>query len=479
MHRILKGFLIIAISLQITGLDACHQSSLSDLSPEEPVSIQFWHYYGEEKEERLNQMVDSFNTSVGADKLISVKMKRVGNIDELSHTILTLAGSGQTEALPDLFSTYPDMASELAASSRLVDLSMLMSESDLSVFPEACIGDGKIGGQQLYMLPLARASEVVALNLNIWDAFAKDTSRFHDPAEAFSTWESLSAAAHAYQRWSDGKALFGFDSLANFMIIGNRQLGIDLFENYQGSGRINLDREAMYQLWSIYYKNTVEGGFGMYGRFRSEDLADGALAAAAISTSAGSYLPETFIDFEGKEQKASFRILPYPVFEQGEAVSVRQGAGLAVMKSESDREIAAAVLLQWLTRPEQNISFAIESGYLPVTKPALESHQLQSKLQTEAELSPDERYKMMCLNTFLDQLNSHRSYAPDAFPGSFRIRGMVSHSLRQFSEQARENYVSDLEVGFRPDELFGKYNNDAVFEKWYSQLVAEVDKQLD
>ncbi len=480
MYRLLKGLLIIAISFQIAGFNACRQSSLSELAPEEPVSIKFWHYYSEEKEDRLNQMVESFNTSVGDDKQISVEITGIGSIDVLSSTVLTLVGSGRQDELPNLFSTYPDMASELAAQSKLVDLNVFMSESDLEVFPESYLEDGRLGeDQQIYVLPLARASEVVALNLDIWEAFTEDCSRFQDPEKVFANWESISAAAQAYQRWSGGKALFGFDSLANFIIIGNRQLGIDLFESHQGSGRINLDRETMYQLWSIYYKNTVVGGFSAYSQFRSDDLAAGDLAAAAISTSAGHYLPETYISLDGDERMTSLRILPYPVFEQGEAVSVQQGAGLAVMKSDTDKEIASAVLLQWLTRPEQNISFAIESGYLPVTKPALESHLLQSKLEMKTVSNSDERYNMMCLTAFLEQLHTHRCYAPEPFPGSFSIRGMISSSLRHFSDQAREQYVSDLEAGYRPDDLFDIYINDAVFEKWYSQLVVDLERQLN
>ena len=55
---------------------------------------------------------------------------------------------------------------------------------------------------------------------------------------------------------------------------------------------------------------------------------------------------------------------------KGKKVAVQQGAGMVVTKG-SDEEIEASVeVLKYLTEPENNTSFSIGSGYLPVNKKA-------------------------------------------------------------------------------------------------------------
>ena len=48
-------------------------------------------------------------------------------------------------------------------------------------------------------------------------------------------------------------------------------------------------------------------------------------------------------------------------------MAVQQGAGMVVTKSDEAREKAAVTFLKWFTAPEQNVRFAMSSGYLPVT----------------------------------------------------------------------------------------------------------------
>ena len=477
MHRWMKGLLICVISLQIVGFNACRQSSLSDLAPKQPVTIDFWHYYQDEKSDQLEQLVDTFNQSVGKEKQIVVQISSQGSIDQLSEQLLTMVDSGRAADLPDLFSAYPDLATDLHKRTAIADINQYMSEADLEVFPESYLDEGKIcRDQKIFLLPLAKASEVVALNDTVWQAFTTEYPRFVHSEKTFSSWEQILAAAQAYHHWSDGEALMGFDSLANFIIIGNRQLGVDLFEYQPNGGKIILDREAMRQIWSVYYGGTVTGYFGAWQTFRSEDLAEGSLAAAVISTSAGHYLPQEVSIGQLEPQPVDFKILPYPVFAEGEPYSVHQGAGLAISRSDSDHEIAAAVFLQWLTRPEQNIAFSIDSGYLPVTKPALQSQLLRGQLEKMAAEPSEEQLNMICLNTFLEQMETHQLYAPQAFSGSFAARKIISQSLADFTAEARTRYLYDLESGESADRLYDRYVNDAVFEQWYSELIVAVER---
>ena len=61
----------------------------------------------------------------------------------------------------------------------------------------------------------------------------------------------------------------------------------------------------------------------------------------------------------------SMKVLPCPKFADGEAYAVQQGAGMVVTQG-SEQEIKACVtFLKWFTAPENNITFSVDSSYLP------------------------------------------------------------------------------------------------------------------
>lgn len=64
-------------------------------------------------------------------------------------------------------------------------------------------------------------------------------------------------------------------------------------------------------------------------------------------------------------------VLPYPCFRDGDLCAMVQGAGFSIAQSDSTHEYASAVFLKWLTQEEQNLDFAVNSGYLPVENSSL------------------------------------------------------------------------------------------------------------
>lgn len=473
---LIKVIILLIILSFLSGFGRCQKIASVDLILSGPTQIAFWHYYGDKQEQALNELLNTFSQTLGKEKQIQVVAQRKGNIADLAEMLITAAISGDN--MPDLFSVYPDSAWELADHGRLLPLNSLLDESYLAAFPGEFIREGKImGDQDIYILPLAKASEVVALNQDAWAAFTTDYPRFGDQREVFSRWESIAAAATAYNRWSEGRAMFALDSLANYMVISNKQLGTDILARNGQDGKINLERETLYRLWQIYYPGVVTGSFSCSKDFVSDQMAKGNIIAGVVSTSAGPYLPVR-AEYRGSKQlePINLTVLPYPVFAEAEPVCVQQGAGLAVARSDSDRQKAAVILLQWLIRPEQNVSFAISSGYLPVTRPALQSQALQEYLERIREAEPDKPGIHLALSVFLDQMSSHELYASPAFAGSFQAREAISDSMYCFASQKRNQYLQELETGRHPDTLFDQYVNDAVFEEWYSRLLLDIDR---
>ena len=92
------------------------------------------------------------------------------------------------------------------------------------------------------------------------------------------TIECLLAVAERDYNWTDaqtatpddGKALFGRDAMANYLLIGAQELGCTIFE-VDGDGRLTLhfDRDIIRKLWDSYYVPFIKGYFSAAGRFRS------------------------------------------------------------------------------------------------------------------------------------------------------------------------------------------------------------------
>ncbi len=76
------------------------------------------------------------------------------------------------------------------------------------------------------------------LNDTDWQAFSQATGTTYDD---LATVEGLTAAAEKYYNWTDaqteapddGRALFGRDAMANYLLIGAKELGCTIFLTYR------------------------------------------------------------------------------------------------------------------------------------------------------------------------------------------------------------------------------------------------------
>ena len=79
------------------------------------------------------------------------------------------------------------------------------------------------------IFPVAKSTELLFLNDTDWKLFAAATGAQYSDLE---TVEGLVKTAEAYYNWTDaqtdtpndGKALFGRDAIANYMLIGAKEL---------------------------------------------------------------------------------------------------------------------------------------------------------------------------------------------------------------------------------------------------------------
>ncbi|MEL7661032.1 extracellular solute-binding protein [Acetobacterium wieringae] len=478
MKRKIK-LVCLVISVLIT-LTACSTGEKTALDPKNPVSITLWHYYVGDNKIALEKAVDAFNTSVGSEKGVVVNAVAKGSVAELEKAVTDAAnGVINAEAMPDLFSCYPDKALEIDALGKLCDLNDYFTEAEKGLYVEEFLNSGQFDGERLLILPIVKSTELLYVNKTAWNEFAAESGL---DASKLGTWEGVYAAAQSYYKWTDaqtpatvgdGKSLMGVDSVANYIIIGNKQLGVEVIDGK--NQQVVLNREVMKKIFDTYYGGMSLGYFNAVGKFRSDDIKAGDLVAYVGSSSGAAYFP-TWIEKDNTQQPIDFLALSYPVFTGGSPDAIQQGAGMSVTNSTPAKQEGAAVFLKWFTAEAQNIDFAMTTGYLPVQAGAYENEAFKTSLETLSAGTAADQNIAKVYEIALDQIMARETYASLPFKGSYEVRTTLEKSLTAMGEAGRQNAVVLKEQGMSEAEILAALDLNARFEEWLTVIRSQLDE---
>ena len=445
------------------------------LSPSDPVNLTVWHYYNGPQMAAFDTLVEKFNSTLGREKGIYVSGYSKGSVSELETAIMdSLNEQVGAEPMPDLFSSYADTAYTAARSGALANLSDYFTEEELGAYIPSYVDEGRIGlDDTLVIFPVAKSTEIMMLNKTDWDVFADATGT---DLSQLATIEGVVQAAKTYYDWTDsltpdvpddGKALYGRDAVANYFFTGSCQLGQELLAVQDDRASINADKDVFRKLWENYYVPMVSGWFGAYGKFRSDDVKTGDLLAYTGSTASVGYFPTQVLD-DTDTHPIEYLVLSAPVFAGGQKVVAQQGAGMAVTKSDSRRELACVEFLRWFTKPENNIVFGASSGYLPVTVQA-------QQMDTFQKVVSDENVTMNpvtddCIRFCIEDMNDYSYYSPQTFSSGSALRKVLEYGLSDKAAADIEAIAQAVAAGLPKQEVLKTYVSEEAFETWYKEF---------
>lgn len=476
---------LMMMTMVAVGLTGCGKSGKTEkLDPENPVSLTVWHYYNGAQQANFDELAEEFNATVGKEKGIYVEGYSQGSVSDLEQAISSsLAGEVGAGDLPDIFSSYADTAYSAQQADKLVDLTEYFSEEELAEYVDSYIEEGYFNGDgALYLLPVAKSTEITILNKTDWEPFAQATGTTTDE---LSTVEGITEVAQRYYEWTDsltpdipddGKAFYGRDAMANYMIISMRQMGQEIFEVKDGKVVLHTDRELIHRLWENYYVPYVKGYFGAYGKFRSDDVKTGDILAYTGSTSSVLYFPDQ-VETEEDSYPIDFVMIPAPVMEGGENYRVQQGAGMAITKSDDKHEYAASLFLKWFTEKEQNLRFISDSGYMPVRKDANSMEVLDEVLADNNIEMNDKAYT--CLSTVMQKYDQDRFYTTKNFENGYQMRNVLDSSLSDRAEADKAAIDEAVAAGADRKSEEEKYTAEESFDSWYDELCGALTQMAE
>ncbi|RHO57242.1 extracellular solute-binding protein [Eubacterium sp. AM05-23] len=464
---------LLVLSVTLAGCSASPATKVK-LSPDDPVSLEVWHYYNGPQKEAFDEMVAEFNDTVGMEKGITVEAFNKGNVNELTDAVLASANKKVgADEVPDIFAGYADTAYQVDKLGMVASLDSYLTKKEIEEYIPSYIEEGRFDSEEnLKIFPFAKSMEVMMINKTDWDKFASATGASLD---SLNTIEGLTDTAKKYYDWSGGKAFFNRDAMANYMIIGSKQLGVEIFEVKNGEVTFNLDKDVMRKLWDNYYIPFINGYFASYGRFASDDAKTGDIIALVGSSSGATYYPSKVTVSDTESYPIETVVMQAPEFKDGEKVAVQQGAGMVVVKSDERKEYASTVFLKWLTEAKRNIDFSITSGYLPVKKEANTREMLETAME-EAGGNAISDNLAKTLPVAVDITNNNELYTNKAFEGGTNARNILEASMKKKAIADAEAVKAAVASGTAKEAAVAAYNTDENFNQWYENLKKELEK---
>lgn len=454
------------------------------LNPNEPVTITVWHYYSGMIKNEFDNLVNTFNDTVGSEEGIIVEAHSYGNISDLEGAVTSsINNEVGSEEMPDIFGAYADIALFAQKADKLAELNNYFTDEELDEYVGSYIDEGRIGGSdKVYILPVAKSTEIFMLNKTDWQPFADACGISQDE---LTTKEGIVRTAEKYYGWTDaltpnvpndGKAFYGRDSLANYFIIGAKQLDNELFGvDGSGNAKLNIDDKVMRRLWDCYYVPYINGWFSDDGKYRSDAAKVGEILSYTGSSSSALYFPTAVTEADDTHD-IEVLVMPSPVFEGGSRYAVQQGAGMVVTKSDPKHEYASTEFLKWFTDSEQNIVFAAKSGYLPVKKDA-NSFEVYSDVCSRNGI-PTDAVTEATLKCAFEASNSDRLYTNKPFDGGSDARNALSSSIISKSHDDRAEILELIKGGMSVSDAVARYDTDENFNEWLGALKNDLEKTI-
>lgn len=390
----------------------------------EPITLTVWHVYGGQTDSPLNDLIDEFNCTVGAEKGIKLQVAVVSNTNNIHNAVLRAAnGEPGAAELPDLFISYPKTVLAMPDPEILVDYRDYFTDEELSAYIPAFLEEGEIDGR-LTVFPVAKSTEILFVNKTLFDRFAADTGA---ALEQLDTWEGLFEMAKQYYRWSDaqtpdtpgdGKAFFVHDYHFNYFQVGVESLGGDFFDD---DGIVWGD--VFQQAWEPYADSAVQGGIWLQEGYATEPLRTGEIITSVASSASILYYEDIVTYPDNRSEPIEVIARPVPCFENGGRLVMQRGAGFCTLKSTPEREQAAAEFLKWLTEPENNVRFVTSVGYMPVTEAAFDL------LPEAIEKLTDPKYRSL-YEAFVETQNSYEFYTAPQLDNYLELEQTFEKTVR-------------------------------------------------
>ena len=199
--RMLAALLLSALLFTLSG---CGEKSL--LNKKEPVSLTFWHVYGEQAGSPMDLLVQEFNRTVGQERGVQVQVTGMSSASQIGGYLKDAQSGGKgVQEMPDLFTCHIIDALELGEDN-LVPWNEQFTPDELSDFIPGFLSDGTAEDGRLLIFPVSKSTQLLMCNGSGFDRFPPPPAsamRTSPHGRAFTTppASSMTGRASPSVRW--------------------------------------------------------------------------------------------------------------------------------------------------------------------------------------------------------------------------------------------------------------------------------------
>lgn len=367
----------------MTGCGSKNNASSEEIVTEitEPVEISFWHAMSGDLEKTLENLTNKF---MEANPNIKVNLQNQSTYNDLQQKMTATLASPKD--LPTLTQAYPHWMINAMQDELLVDLKPYIENETigsenyndmLEGFKTASEIDGKI-----YGMPFNKSTEVIWYNKTLFDELGLEVPK---------TFEEFAQVAKTITE-KKGIVGAGFDSLNNFYTTYLKNKGVDF------NSETDVTSAESVEAANYYLDGIKEGYFRIAG---TDMYLSGPFANETLGMYVGSNAGESFVK-QGVDGKFEIGVAPYPA----ESV-MQQGTDLYMFSSATaEQRTAAFEFLKFLTSTENQITWGVETGYIPATHAAISSDEYKNSGSLVSSILEEATSKNLFINDVAQGVDS-------------------------------------------------------------------------
>lgn len=359
----------------MTGCGSKNNASSEEIVTEitEPVEISFWHAMSGDLEKTLEKLTDKF---MEANPNITVTLQNQSTYNDLQQKMTATLASPKD--LPTLTQAYPHWMINAMQDELLVDLKPYIENETigsenyndiLEGFRTSSEIDGKI-----YGMPFNKSTEVIWYNKTLFDELGLEVPK---------TFEEFAQVAKTITE-KKGIVGAGFDALNNFYTTYLKNKGVDF------NSETDVTSAESVEAANYYLDGIKEGYFRIAG---TDMYLSGPFANETLGMYVGSNAGESFVK-QGVDGKFEIGVAPYPA----ESV-MQQGTDLYMFSNATaEQRTAAFEFLKFLTSTENQITWGVETGYIPATHAAISSDEYKNSGSLVSSILEEATSKNLFIN---------------------------------------------------------------------------------
>lgn len=367
----------------MTGCGSKNNASSEEIVTEitEPVEISFWHAMSGDLEKTLENLTNKF---MEANPNIKVNLQNQSTYNDLQQKMTATLASPKD--LPTLTQAYPHWMINAMQDELLVDLKPYIENETigsenyndmLEGFKTASEIDGKI-----YGMPFNKSTEVIWYNKTLFDELG---------LEVPTTFEEFAQVAKTITE-KKGIVGAGFDALNNFYTTYLKNKGVDF------NSETDVTSAESVEAANYYLDGIKEGYFRIAG---TDMYLSGPFANETLGMYIGSNAGESFVK-QGVDGKFEIGVAPYPA----ESV-MQQGTDLYMFSNATaEQRTAAFEFLKFLTSTENQITWGVETGYIPATHAAISSDEYKNSGSLVSSILEEATSKNLFINDVAQGVDS-------------------------------------------------------------------------